>query len=168
MSRHFQTIQSKRHHIGSSVIRCLLPLFSCGEPAVVVLFAHCHGRIVYRDEFHSVLDRMVDVWAKKKTFCAILCSMFEQFPSIFQHCNPAKLFVLTSNSTRTCRRADTASRLPLIITIFSPSPLNSFSFSSTITESHYKVFFLPASNFGETKSQTPAARGRFFFLLSSS
>lgn len=109
---------------------------------------------------------MEDVWErereKERTFCAIFCCLFELFPSIFQHCNPAKLFVLTSNSTWTRRRADTASRLPLIITIFSPSPLNSFSVSSTIIESHYEGFIPSRLKIWGKKVPDSCARGKVF------
>lgn len=163
MSRHFQTSHSKRHHTGSSAICCLPAWFSCRK--VIFLSPHCHGQIVYQDKFHSVLERTLDVrGGKKTTSCAILCSSFELFPSIFQRCNPAKLFVLTSNSTR----ADIASQLPLIIIIPSPSPLNNFSFSSTIIESHYKIhFFLPLKILGKESPRLLLPKGSVFIVVIS-
>lgn len=170
MSRHFQTSHSKRHHTGSSAICCLPAWFSCRKPVVVVIFfpplswPNClSGQIPQRSGQDAGCSR-----GKKKTSCAILCSSFELFPSIFQRCNPAKLFVLTSNSTCAHRRADTASQLPLIIIIPSPSPLNNFSFSSTIIESHYKIhFFLPLKILGKESPRLLLPQGSFFIVVIS-
>lgn len=171
MSRHFQTSHSKRHHTGSSAICCLPDWFSCRKPVVVVIFFFSPtvmAKLFIRTNSTAFWTGRWMFEGKKKTFCAILCSSFELFPSIFQRCNPAKLFVPTSNSTCAHRRADTASQLPLIIIILSPSPLNNCSFSSTIIESHYKIhFFLPLKILGKESPTLLLPQGRFFTVVIS-
>lgn len=126
---------------------------------------HCHGQIVYQDKFLSVLDRVVDVRKKKKN---VLCnsSLFELLSSTFQHCNPAKLSVLTSNSTQTRRQADAASLLPLIMTIFSSSSLNNFF----LLKHNYRIalegfYSLLLKNVREKKIPNCCRRKKVFFIV---
>lgn len=102
---------------------------------------------------------------KKKN---ILCnsSLFELLSSTFQHCNPAKLSVLTSNSTQTRRQADAASLLPLIMTIFSSSSLNNFF----LLKHNYRIalegfYSLLLKNVREKKIPNCCRRKKVFFIV---